>query len=367
MWLPADVRLESLSMSEPVTAEALARILGVSRATVSIVLRGDAERRKISQATTQRVLDAAKQHHYVPNQAARMLRRQRADMIGVIFPNFRLDWAERTMTGMLELIEPSPYTAFVATHRFNPDLFTREVLSSLERRDDALIIHPMPGLEEVYRRLAAGSVPVVLLGDRPLSPSPAGAFSSVVWDAGAAARVAMQHLVDIGRRRIGFLGIDYPMEKSQARLAAYRSVVAENGLASDPAWVFLPPAASTLEQIIGPGLDRMFAPGRPHPDALFVLNDGIAMPMLEGLELRGLKVPADVAVVSMGNLPLTGHAAVGLSTMREPVEEMGREAAKLALRLIEDPSAGPIRQTIEVAELHARRTTIGSDWVPGSC
>ena len=350
-------------MADPVTAEALAKLLGVSRATVSIVLRGDAQRRKISHATTQRVLDAAKRHNYVPNQAARMLRRRRADMIGVIFPNFSLDWAERVMTGMLELLEPSPYTPFVATHRFHPALFTKEVLSSLERRDDVLICHPLPGLDEVYQRLAAGSVPVIFLGDRPVGKGPAAGFSSVVWDSGAAARTAVQHLVDLGRRRIGFLGIDYPMEMSQARAAAYRSVLAGAGLKVDPKWVFLPPASSTLAQIVDPGLDQMFAPGRPAPDAIFVLNDGIAMPMLESLARRGIRVPEDVAVVSMGDLPLTGHRAVGLSTMREPVEEMGRRAAELAIRLIEDPSAGPVRHSIEVAELHARRTTIGEQWV----
>ena len=355
-------------MSDAVTAEELAQLLGVSRATVSIVLRGDAVRRKISQATTERVLAAAKLHNYVPNQAARMLRRQRADMVGVIFPNFRLDWAERVMTGMLELLEPSPYTPFVATHRFSEALFTKEVLSSLERRDDALIIHPMPGLVDVYRRLAAGTVPVILLGDRPLDggAGAAGGFSSVVWNAGAAAEVAVRHLLEVGRQRIGFVGIDYPMEMSRARVDAYREVVRQAGRPIDPDWVFLPPASSTLEQIVEGGLDRLFAPGRPHPDAIFALNDGIAMPMLESMARRGLRVPEDVAVVGMGDLPLAGHRAIGLSTMREPVEQMGREAAELAIRLIEDPKAGPIRRTIECAELHVRHSTIGDRWVPGT-
>jgi DNA-binding LacI/PurR family transcriptional regulator len=57
---------------------------------------------------------------------------------------------------------------------------------------------------------------------------------------------------------------------------------------------------------------------------------------------------------------------VGLSTMREPVERMGREAAEVALRLIADPAAGPVHRTIDCAELHARRTTIGDRWMPGS-
>ena len=349
-------------MSEPVTAEELAKKLGISRATVSIVLRGDAKRRKISVATTDRVLAAAAKHNYVPNQAARMLRRQRTDMIGVIFPNFRLDWAERVMTGMLEILAPSPYTPFVATHRFDRELFTKEILSSLQRRDDALICHPLPELGDMYDRLASASMPVVFLGDRPLDAARAERVSSVVWDAGAAARVAVEHLVKLGRRRIGFLGIDYPMEQSRARVAAYRSVLKRAGLTAEKSWVFLPQASSTIEQIVEPGLAQMFAPGRPHPDAIFVLNDGIALPALERLHRRRIAVPETVAVVSMGDLPLTGHSAVGLSTMREPVEQMGREAAELALQLIDDPAAGPIHRTIKCAELHERKTTIGSRW-----
>jgi LacI family transcriptional regulator len=353
-------------MPGAITAEELARRLGVSRATVSIVLRGDAVRRKISPATTRRVLDAAREHNYVPNQAARMLRRQRTDMIGVIFPNFRLDWAERAMTGMLAVLEPTPYTPFVATHRFDPALFAKEALSSLERRDDALICHPLPDMGDVHARLASGSMPVVFMGDRPLAGRHTKGFSSVVWDAGVAARMAVRHLVELGRKRIAFLGIDYRMEMSQARVAAYHAVLNEAGLPARPQWVFVPPASSAIEKIVDPGLDQMFARGRTPPDALFVLNDGIAMPTLESLYRRGVRVPDDLAVVSMGDLPLTGHVAVGLSTMREPVERMGREAAEVALRLIADPAAGPVHRTIDCAELHARRTTIGDRWMPGS-
>jgi LacI family transcriptional regulator len=351
------------SMSEPVTAQELAKRLGLSRATVSIVLRGDASRRKISAKTTQRVLDAAQKFNYVPNQAARMLRRQRTDVIGVIFPNFRLDWAERVMEGMLGVLRETRYSPFVATHRFSPELFRKEALAALQRRDDALICYPLPGMSDLYRQVRSLGIPLVFIGDRP---SDVDDESGVIWDAGAAAATAVQHLVDQGRTRIGFIGLNYPMKMSEARFEAYRRVLKRAKLPINPQWIFQPPSTSTLEQILEPGLDQMFAGARPRPDALFVLNDGIALPALESLERRGIRVPEDVAVISMGDLPLTGHSAIGLSTMREPVEEMGRGAAEVALQLIAEPSLGPIQRVLACEELHARRTTLGDRWVFGA-
>jgi LacI family transcriptional regulator len=350
-------------MSEPVTAEELANRLGLSRATVSIVLRGDASRRKISAKTTQRVLEAAKKFNYVPNQAARMLRRQRTDVIGVIFPNFRLDWAERVMEGMLESLRSTRYSPFVATHRFSPELFRKEAMAALQRRDDALICYPLPGMSDLYRQVRGLGIPLVFLGDRPTDVEDE---SWVIWDAGAAAATAVQHLVDQGRTRVAFLGIDYPMKMSQARFEAFRRVLKKSKLPINPQWIFQPASSSTIEQIVEPGLNQMFSGSGPHPDSLFVLNDGIALPALESLARRGIRVPEDVAVVSMGDLPLTGHSAIGLSTMREPVEELGREAAEVALQLIAEPSLGPIQRVLSCEELHGRRTTLGDRWVFGA-
>lgn len=123
----------------------------------------------------------------------------------------------------------------------------------------------------------------------------------------------------------------------------------------------MPPAAESVGQIVESGLDKILsAPTRP--DALFVLNDGTALPALDSLRRRGVRVPQDLAIVSMGDVPLAGHSAIGLSTMREPLAEMGRSAAEIALKLIAKPGRPPTHRTIECSELHARRTTIGDQW-----
>src|SRR5436309_8845505 len=92
-------------VSPAITAAMLAAKLGLSRSTVSIVLRGDAERRKISPATVERVLQAARKYNYVPNQIAQSLRRQRSGVVSVVVINFHLDWCEQLMTGMMSELD----------------------------------------------------------------------------------------------------------------------------------------------------------------------------------------------------------------------------------------------------------------------
>ena len=345
-------------MQGPVTSEKLAKKLGLSRATVSIVLRGDAERRKISDKTVQRVLKAARDYNYIPNQAARSLRRQRSDVIGVVLPDFRLDWAENVMDGMLEVLAQTSYAPFVAIHRFSPELFRKEMLAAVQRRDDALICYPIPGMSDLYASVQSMGIPLLFIGDRPVESADA---NWVIWDAGAAAATAVRHLVARGCRRIGFLGFDFPMRMSQARFKAYKTVLKEAGLEMNPQWVSMPSSELPLGEIVKRGVDKILDGAGQRPDGLFVMNDGTALPVMQELQRRGMRLPEDLAVVSMGDVPLAGHAAIGLSTMREPLKELGKGAAEEALRLIADPSER-IERIIACEQLLARRTTLGDEW-----
>jgi len=340
---------------QKVTSGFLARKLGLSRATVSIVLNGRGPERKITPKTVQRVLDAAREYNYVPNQTARNLRRQRSGVIGVILANFSMDWAERVMTGMLQVLDERRYCPFVATHRFDPERHRKELTAALQRRDEGVICQPLPAQNGIYREFLRAGVPLVFLGDRPVDMSE---VSYAGWDSGPAARTAVQHLVDIGRKRIGHIGFDYPMRMTLARFESYRAVLREAGLPCNQQWIAMPPAGQDMRKILGAVLDRMFAPGVERPDALFVLNDGLALQTIELLDERGIRMPEDVAVIGMGDLPFTGHRAIGLSTMREPCEEMGRAAAQVMVQLIAAPKSAPLIQPIACCELKVRRTTV---------
>lgn len=329
-------------------------MLGVSHATVSFVLNGLAEKHKISKKTTERVLAAAKKHNYIPNQMARNLKNRRSGMIGVVLGNFKLDWAEAAMTGMQKALDATDYVPFVTTHGFDEARNRKELLSALYRRDEGIITFPMPGCDDIYRRIVQSGVPLVFLGDELPGLED---ISSVVWDSEAAAEAAVRHLIETGRRRIAFLGVDYPGLGTLHRFKAYCRVLREHGLALHNDWIARPPANLNPEDIARLALDQFFSKKQPVPDAIFALNDGLALPALGQLEARGFPVPGDVAIIGMGNLPLSAHPAIGLSTLREPVEEMGQAAAILLLEMITGKAATPVRRALSSCEVFARRTT----------
>jgi LacI family transcriptional regulator len=301
------------------------------------------------------VLEAAKAANYVPNRAARSLRLSRSDGLGVIVADFRADWAEQFLNGMLGVLDSTRFSPFVAVHRFDEARSRKELQTSLERRDEGIVCQPLPKQEEVYRQIAAAGTPLVLLGDYPARMS---GCSYVVWDSGPAAAVAVRHLIEVGRRRIAYLGVDYPMVMSRRRYAAYVSTLREAGLVPERKWEYVAPATTNLDAVMTAALRQFFGDPDSRPDAIFCLNDGLAMPLLQRLEAEGIRVPHDVAVMGMGDLPFTGYAGIGLSTVREPITEIGREAALSVLQLIEHPEQGPVQKVIPSLDLRVRRTTM---------
>lgn len=351
------------STPQAVTAAQLAEKLGLSRSTVSIVLRGDAERRKISTSTVKRVLEAAKKYNYVPNFLAQSLRRQKSGIISVLVVNFSMNWCEELMTGLYEVLEAKHYTPFVAAHRASPERQQRELEASLRRRDDAVILQPIPGEEETYRHVIDAGLNLLFLGDYPASMPDS---NYVAWDSGDGARAAVEHLIRLGRKRIGYVGVEYPLKMHIERFQNYERALREASLPVDPRFIVNGPtqfaSETTFEEYLDKQFDCMFARDlkrEERPDALFMMNDGIALPAIPLLEKRGLRIPQDVALVGMGNLALTGHSGIGLTTIHEPVAELGAEAARAAIELIDGTDAGPIHGIIPGSKLLARRTTLG--------
>ena len=348
--------ISSAAPARSISGLQLAKKLGLSHATVSFVLNGIGEKRKISETTINRVLAAAKRYNYAPNRFARSLKSQRSGMISVILPNFKMDWAEHVMTGMRKVFDHSELIPFVSTHSFEDERNRRELLSFLERRDNGLITLPTMGCGALYREIARTPLPVVFLGDEIPELTPL--ISSVMWDPRDAIRAAIAHLSATGRKRIAFLGLDYPGLGTLHRFKAFREALNRQGLPLKRHLVSRPPATGTAEEIVNASLDQFFAPRKEHPDAIFALNDGLALPALEALQNRGLQVPRDVAVVGMGNLP---HASLGISTIPEPIEQMGEMAARLLLDTIDKRVKPPVHKSISTSEFIARRTSGASD------
>jgi LacI family transcriptional regulator len=348
---------EKNAEGRPISGVELSRKLGLSHATVSFVLNGLGKQKKISPATIKRVQEAAVKYNFAPNLFARSLKTQRSGMVGVILGNLSMDWAETVMVAIQDVFDSTQYVPFVATHRFEVERNRREVLSSLQRRDDGLITLPMPGCEDLYRMLAKSRVPVVFVADELADFTEE--ISSVMWDPTEAIRAAISHLAEIGRTRIAFLGMNYPGLGTLHRFESFKDALGDLKLPFRPEWVAnLPNTLGSLEAT-GWAMDKFFRDPSDAPNAIFALNDGVALPALEVLEMRGYRVPEDVALIGMGDLPMTRHSAVGISTAPEPIAKMATIAAELLLDLIENRISDPVRKTLPTREFFPRRTTLG--------
>ncbi len=339
----------------PVSMAQLATMLNLSHATVSFVLNGHGDRHKISVKTQQRVREAAERYHCVPNQQARNLRMRRSGMIGVVLPTLTMDWAAALMRGLNRVLDPTDHVPFVTAHEFDAARNRKELLSALYRRDDGLIAFPLPDSADLYHSIQRAGVRLVLLGEEMPGMED---ISTVLWDSAAAAEAVMLHLVASGRRRIAFLGMDYPGQGTLHRLKAYGTVLRENGLELRKEWIArlqvpLPPGG--MEQV----LRQWFPEGdrQNSPDAIFALNDAMALPAMQYLLDWGIAVPGEVAVAGIQDLPLSGHPAISLTTVPEPVEAMGEAAARLMLDLISGKAKAPVRRVIPSPPLIVRRST----------
>lgn len=342
----------------PVTASTIAEKVGVARSTVSRVLSHNAKKYRISEKTAKKIFETAKELDYIPNEIARNLRLMRTRVLSMVCGNFAHNWTQSILNGMDEVVDEQEYNLFLARHGWNIDLELKEIKSIIARRDEGVICQPIPGSNN-YDMLLGRGIPMVFVSDC-LESMPAANF--VAWESGPAAKVAVEHLIQIGRKRIGYIGVKHPTISTRARFRAFEEVINESGLEQNENWIVRDNPAADLvyqgKEIISAITERVIGSGSSGPDALFVLNDAIAYMVLEKLYKMGVKVPGDVAVVGMGDLPVSDDYAVGLSTVHEPLEEMGRQSIEAVIELIENPGKSPIQRFIKSTELKIRRTTV---------
>lgn len=339
---------------KPVTLATIARELNLSPATVSCVLSGRARELKIADKTAERVLDAARRLNYIPNELGRSLRRQRSGIVGVIFGNLYFGWAQDVLNGIQEVLAPRDYVPFVAVHNWSIERERAEVRALLERRAEGVICMPLPGGEESYAELVARGIQLVFLGDT-LDSMPEVSFAA--WNSGPAAATVVEHLIARGRRRIAFIGPDHPTRITRQRYEAYVAALRAAGLPRRDEWTAWEPEDRSPEEMVHAALTRMFASDVERPDAIFFLNDGLAMPGLSVLKNLGIAVPDQVAVAGMGDLPETRHALIGLTTVAEPTHEMGQRAARIMLEQLSDEAAIAQQQLIDGNDLKVRLTS----------
>jgi DNA-binding LacI/PurR family transcriptional regulator len=342
-----------------ITIQDVARRAGVSASTVSNLLNGRSERMRPE--TLARVQRAIAQLGYSPNRAARHLKTGRVKMIGVIVPSVA-----------------NPFYGAFASHIERAALKAGyQILLGNSERDPE---REQRYAEELWsygvRGLICGSSPLALTHlvgfverglnivafDRQVQPVDDLPVDSVTVDNVLAARLAIEHLLKLGHRRIGFVTGPLRTVNRQGRLEGYRQALREFGVTPDPHLVWektLDKGFGDTEGVeLGRGGARELLSKPTRPTALLAINDMYAFGAYAGARDLGLRVPADVSIVGIDDGVLAEVVAPPLTTVRQPLIEMTQAAVDIVISRIEGRSDAPPQHLTMKPELIVRQSTM---------
>lgn len=313
----------------PVTIEMVASLAGVSPSTISRVLNGTAA---VSEEKTAAIQAAIAKLGYVPNPLARGLAGGRTLSVGVVTQAVDSPYYGAALRGIEEELDPAGYRPLFVSGNWNAAAEARCIEMLRARRVDGIIV--LTGrLPDQALKQCAKTVPVVVTGRTLKAPG----LYALKFDNLEGARLATQHLLQLGHRHIGFITGDPDHPDSQERLQGYRLALESAGVAYEPKRV-VPGEYHEVSGLLA--VDRLLQSGQPLT-AIFAANDQMAFGAALGLRRRGLRVPDDVSLVGFDDLPTAQYASPPLSTIHQPSHELGRIAAACMLQLLSgaEPSA----------------------------
>jgi LacI family transcriptional regulator len=318
--------------SRPVTIVDVAREAGVSYATVSRVINN---KNSILPDKRDRVLAAMQRLGYVPNLHARKLAGGRSHVIGLVLHDVWSAYVLEILRGVDEELAAGNYDLMLYTSRQRASNESAFVTTLTQGLADGLLLLLPRGLEKYLQRLRQQHFPFVLIDHEGVENG--GPAVGATNHKGAQA--ATRYLLQLGHRRIGFITGNLAIGAARDRLAGYRAALADHGLREDPELIeegdFFHPRAYARAQ-------RLLSLDRP-PTAIFASNDVSAFGVIEAARERGLQLPDDLSVMGFDDIPQSAYMHPPLTTVRQPLEEMGRVAARLLLTTIHDPRRAPER------------------------
>ncbi|HYO42711.1 MAG TPA: LacI family DNA-binding transcriptional regulator [Candidatus Limnocylindrales bacterium] len=334
------------------TLEAVARVAGVSRATVSRVVNDSP---RVSTDVRLAVEVAIRQLGYTPNRAARSLVTKRSESIAVVItePPGRLfsdPFFPRLVRGVSGALASRDKQLVLLMPEHGDEMRTIRYLTG-GHVDGALLVS-LHGEDPIPSALLARGVPFVFVG-RP----PAGTNVSYVdVDNRQGGRRATRHLLEIGRRRIATIAGPGDMPPGIDRLDGYRDALRDAGIAADAARV----ACGDFTSEGGAAAMEQLLDACPDIDGVFAASDLMAAGALGVLVARGRRVPEDVALVGYDDSPIAAATQPPLTSVRQPIEEMGPEAVHLLLDAIERAERPP-RRVVLATELVPRASSAGRE------
>lgn len=303
----------------------IARDLGVSTVTVSKVLRGNSD---ISEKTRARVLKRMQELNYKPNMLARGLASGKTYTVGLVVPDLVHAFFAEFAKYLSGTLREQQRALLLASSEENPEIEQQEIRTLLSRGVDVLLIAScQPRLMNFYE-LGDERTPFILV-DRNFPYLAAHFVGSDDYKAG---RMATEHLIGLGRKRIAHIGGQH-MSPSLDRLRGYRDVLNENRIPTPPEYVVTRERFEETGDRTGYQVMKELLALHPRPDAVFCYNDLSAVGAMEAVLDAGLRIPEDIAFVGCGNLRYTRFMRRPLTSIDHGTEELGKKAGQLALEL----------------------------------
>ena len=327
-----------------VTLQMVADRVGLTKGTCSAVLNKSAASRSVPMHTQERILAAARELNYRPNFHARNLGTKRTYMIGVVTQEIGDFYSSPIISGIERYLRQRGYFFLTVAHRHDPQLLDNYSHLLLDRGVEGFIT--VDTIMDCPLPLPTVAIP----GHRRLKD-----VTNIILDHRRGAWLALRHLVELGHTEIAFMKGANVSPDSDDRWTSTCEVAEELGIRMCPELVIQLESDDATPQLGYPFAKKLLA--RKHPfTALFAYNDISAIGSIRAFQEAGLQVPKDVSVVGFDDIRIAVHNNPSLTTVRQPLEQMGEIAARTLLKRLEDHGSWVPKIAIE-PELVVRDST----------
>lgn len=328
--------------------------LNVSVNTVSRALRGGKD---IGEATRRRVAELARQMDYQPNLMARSLVTGKSSILGLIVPDLLNPFYAELAKSISRTLSQHSKSLILASSEEDPETERREAQAMLARGVEALLIASCQPRMHAFYRENSRIAPIVLV-DRPIPHLRANFVGS---DDYAGGKMATEHLIQTGRKRIAYIGSP-DLSPGANRFRGFRHTMRDHNLKIHNELVLPSPLQDHYSDDLGYQMMQRILKGRTRPDGVFCHNDAIAIGAMRAALDAGFRVPEDIAVVGFDNVRYSRYLHIPLTSVDQRAAELGEVAAELAIDASAQKKRSP-RQILLTPTLVVRQSTVdGAPW-----
>jgi DNA-binding LacI/PurR family transcriptional regulator len=331
----------------PVTIKDIARRVGVSHTTVSRALHGNS---LISDETSERIRQTAREMGYQPSAAARSLKTNRSQVLGVILSSLDDPFFSEILQGIEDSARESNFSLFIAASHHDPGQERKIVQTMMEHRVDGVIICSTSFGAEQGRQLLEYGFPTVVVNNQ----SAENFRYSIYHDDVDGSRQVTRHLIELGHQRIAYLGNSISGRTTQDRLSGFRQEMEAGVLSLPTGYVYEVPGGGAEHGMLGA---EYFLSLSVRPTAIVCFNDLMATGVLKCLHENHLRIPGELSVTGFDNISFSAYTNPPLTTFDQPKRFIGLEAARLLLGLLHSMPDADEKVTILKGSLLVRAST----------